>query len=189
MALVIGTGSGAASGTMVELSKVYVFKIQNPSEVENKFTVKTEKEANEIMKGVGIDDLDKLKGLLEGIDFTSVSTRQLGRLAVALYEMGYPDSGGMGFLLQGNMDCGPDGKSRNRDVKFNAIALMHEQLKGHVDFYDKEPRLKILPNSMHIIPSLICINQVVGAMAYFANALAQPVTQSEPKLGLIDERA
>src|SRR5471032_964273 len=114
MALIVNHAGAAANSPMVELSKVYVFKIQNPSEVVNKFTVKTEKEANEIMKGVGIDDLDKLKGLLEGIDFTSVSTRQLGRLAVALYEMGYPDSGGMGFLLQGNMDCGPDGKSRNR---------------------------------------------------------------------------
>jgi len=189
MALVVSHAGTAANSTMVELSKEYVFKIQNPSELENKFTVRKEKEAIEIMKGVGIDDLDKLKELLGGIDFTSVSTRQLGRLAVALYEMGYPDLGGMGFLLQGNMDCGPDGKSRNRDVKFNAIALMHEQLKGHVNFYDKEPQLKILPNSMHIIPSLICINQVVGAMAYFARALAQPVTQSEPKLGLIDERA
>src|SRR5476649_482871 len=95
MALVVSHAGTAANSTMVELSKEYVFKIQNPSELENKFTVRKEKEAIEIMKGVGIDDLDKLKELLGGIDFTSVSTRQLGRLAVALYEMGYPDLGGM----------------------------------------------------------------------------------------------
>src|SRR5471030_3469836 len=77
MALVVSHAGTAENSTMVELSKEYVFKIQNPSELENKFTVRKEKEAIEIMKGVGIDDLDKLKELLGGIDFTSVSTRQL----------------------------------------------------------------------------------------------------------------
>src|SRR5476651_2472751 len=189
MALVVSHAGTAANSTMVELSKEYVFKIQNPSELENKFTVRKEKEAIEIMKGVGIDDLDKLKELLGGIDFTSVSTRQLGRLAVALYEMGYPDLGGMGFLLQGNMDCGPDGKSRNREVKFNAIALMHEQLKGQIECFDKEPRLKALPGSMHIIPELFRMNQALGAMAYLARTSAQSTDQQSPKAGLIDERA
>ncbi|MBC3952601.1 hypothetical protein [Pseudomonas folii] len=155
--------SGAGSITYVPME--YVFKIKQPEMVENEYTVKDDEAAREIMRNVGIVDLDGLKSLLEGLDMTSISTRELSSLCAGLNNLGLNDDTVYSYLSQGNMDSGFDGQSRNRDVKFNAIPLIYEQLQNHINFSAKEG-LKNDRHATHLLGGLGNANHVVAALSY-----------------------
>lgn len=156
--------SGAGSVTYVPME--YVFKLKQPEMVENEYTVKDDEAAREIMRNVGVVDLDGLKLLLEGLDMTSISTRELSSLCAGLNKLGFNDETAHSFLSQGNQDSGFDGRSRNRDVKFNAIPLIYEQLQGHIGFAAKEG-LKGDKEFGRILGSIANANHIVAALSYF----------------------
>lgn len=156
-----------AAGSITYVPMEYIFKIQKPDMVENEYTVTDDATAREIMRNVGVDDFDKLKALLDGVDMTSISTRELSDLCREMADLGFNDDGAYSFLAQGNMDEGFDGQPRNRDVKFNAIPLIYEQLQGHVSFFAKEG-LTNNRGAVRILDSLYNANHAVAALSYIA---------------------
>ncbi|PHN31857.1 hypothetical protein K3169_01985 [Pseudomonas phytophila] len=156
--------SGAGSITYVPME--YVFKIKQPEMVENEYTVNDDEAAREIMKNVGIVDLDGLKSLLEGLDMTSISTRELSSLCAGLNKLGFNDVSAYFFLAEGNEDSGFDGRSRNLDVKFNAIPLVYEKLQGQIDFAATEG-LKGDKAYGRILSGIANANHIVAALSYF----------------------
>ena len=158
----------------------YIFKIKQPEMMENEYTVNDDEAAREIMRNVGVEDFDRLKEVLDGIDMTSISTRELMTLSLELTAMGFNDSSALSFLAQGNMDCGLDQRQRNLDVKFNAIPLIYEQLAGHIDFA-RTQGLKGDKGYGRILGSLNNANHIVAALSFLA--------KSAEKLPSIDENA
>lgn len=177
MAMSVGAPGDAGSITYTPME--YVFKISEPEMKENEYTVDNEDAAREIMANVGIRDFDKLNELLDGLDMTSISTRQLSALTSELRGLGFNDISASTFLGQGNQDTGFDGQSRNLDVKFNAIPLIYEQLEGHRGFALREGLTKDRAFG-RILGSLVNANHVVAALTYLA--------KSAEKLPSINER-
>lgn len=166
--------------SIIYTSMEYVFKIRNPEVVENEFTMESEEVATEFMHDMGIFDLDKVKELVAGLDMTSVSTRELSVLGHAIYWMGYKFDDALSFVSQGNMDSGLDGMPRNQDVKFNAIALIQEQLENHSALL-KDSFYRSDKGYVRIVDSVVNANHLVAALSYFA--------QTGQKKGIIDEQA
>lgn len=170
--------SGAGSITYVPME--YVFKIKQPEMVENEYTVKNDEAAREIMRNVGIVDFDALNSLIEGLDMTSISTRELSLLCSGLNKLGFNDVSAYSVLAEGNQDSGFDGRSRNRDVKFNAIPLIYERLQGQIGFGAKEG-LKGDKAYGRILSGFANANHIVAALSYFV--------KTAQKLPSINEQA
>jgi len=169
MNMTVSVGTPGAPGSITYTPMEYIFKIKNPEMMENEYTVRDDRAAREIMENVGIFDFEKLQTLLEGLDFTAISTRQLSRLSSELLALGFKDESAITFLAQGNMDEGFDGMPRNQDVKFNAIPLINEQLDGHFSFAANEG-LTHDRAYKRILDSLVNANHVVAALSYLAKS-------------------
>ena len=156
----------------------YVFKISKPEMVENEFTVKDDRGARDIMQGLGIFDFDKLNELLDGLDFTAISTRELSLLCSELSALGINDKYASAYLSVGNQDTGMDGRPRNLDVKFNAIPLINEQLDIQIKYGHKEGLIRDKAYG-RILNSFVNANHMVAALSYLA--------KSAQKLPSIDE--
>lgn len=167
--MTISVGVPGAPGSITYTPMEYVFKISNPDMVENKYTVKDESAAREIMQSVGVYDFDKVNQLLEGLDFTAISTRQLSDLCSELRALGFDDEAACAFLADGNQDCGLDGRQRNLDVKFNAIPLINERLDSQIE-YGRQVGLTHDKGYGQVLSGLTSANHVVAALTYLAKS-------------------
>lgn len=169
-------GGGSVRFTPME----YVIKIKNPEMVENKFTVKDDRAARDVMERLGVYDFDKLEELISGLDFTAISTRELNHLCPRLRALGFNDVFAAVYLSLGNEDTGFDGKQRNLDVKFNAIPLLNERLDSQIAF-GRSQGLTHDKAYGRILNSYVNANHVVAALSY--------LTKRAQKLPSINDRA
>lgn len=180
MNMTVSVGTPGAPGSITYTPMEYVIKIKNPEMVENEFTVKEDRAARDIMERLGVFDFGKLEELVNGLDFTAISTRQLSRLSSGLRALGFNDEFAAVYLSLGNEDTGFDGRQRNLDVKFNAIPLLNEQLDGQIEFGRNEGLTHDKAYG-RILNSYANANHAVAALSYLA--------KKAQKLPSINERA
>lgn len=179
MNMTVSIGTPGAPGSITYTPMEYIFKIKNPEMMENEYTVRDDRAAREIMQNLGVLDFDRLEKLLDGLDFTAISTRQLSHLSSELLELGLNDEFAAVYLAAGNMDEGFDGRQRNLDVKFNAIPLINERLDSQIEFGRSEGLTHDRAYG-RILGSYTNANHIVAALSYLA--------KSAQKLPSINER-
>jgi len=165
----VNVGAPGIAGSVRFTPMEYVIKIKNPEMVENEFTVKDDRAARDVMERLGVYDFDKLEELINGLDFTAISTRELSHLCPRLRALGFNDGFAAVILSVGNQDTGLDGMPRNQDVKFNAIPLINERLDSQLEFGRSQGLTGDLAYG-RILGSLANANHAVAALSYLAKS-------------------
>ncbi|WP_085715537.1 hypothetical protein [Pseudomonas sp. B28(2017)] len=146
------------------------YVIKNPFETRNSHTITNAADAAGVLNLTNSSEIDALKELIRGCDFTSISTNQLARIGSKLSELDLIDEHVACAFISGHMAFDKNGHSTERDVKYNAIAMFNQML-GDNKAYAREWPMYAHQESFKIVTKkLLGANQVINALSYFANS-------------------
>lgn len=146
--------------------KTEAYVVKKPLETTNNYTKKNVDDAAQALDVTNKFSMGELKKLLQGYDFTSVSTNELTKVSYVLYKNDMIDIHMYDFLSLGNMAFDERGHKAETDVKFNAVAMFNQLLDERKVIGKTEPA-----TSFHeITRALERVNHVLGALSFFARS-------------------
>ena len=146
------------------------YVIKNPYETKNSHTITKASDAADVLNLTSESEIEALKELIKGCDFTSISTNQLARIGSRLSELDLIDEHVACAFISGNMATDKNGHQTEKDVKYNAIAMFNQML-GDNKAYAREWPMYAHQESFKIVTrKLLGANQVINALSYFANS-------------------
>jgi len=175
MSAILGASALASS----KQANAYVIK--NPNQATNSFTVTDKGKAAATLKLSGEDNINQLKNVLKDYDMTSISTNDLAKVGILLYQNGLIDQSVVSQFISGNMAFDANGQQTDKDVKFNAIAMFNEMLSDTKEVAKANPQFGISGQDGYkaALQSLVGANQVINALAYFAKSTHSNISVSE----------
>ncbi len=161
---------GASALASSKQANAYVIK--NPNQVTNSFTITDKDKASATLKLSDEDKISNLKNFLKNYDMTSISTNDLAKIGTLLYENGLIDQSVNSQFISGSMAFDANGQQTDKDIKFNAIAMFNEMLADTKGVAKANPEFVLEGQDGYKVAlnALVGANQVINALAYFANS-------------------
>ncbi|TFY87375.1 hypothetical protein DYL59_18640 [Pseudomonas kairouanensis] len=156
------------------------FVIKNPDQVTNAFTSTDKQMAADKLKLTEREQIEEVKNLVRGHDMTSISSKDLREIGLALNRTGLIDDETFWVFSNALLATDENSKPTLQDVKFNALALFNERYEEYRDFLESNPR-DVNKGTLEWQQALVAANHAISALSYFSNSTRADLA--------IDERA
>lgn len=181
----IGMENPAAMSWTERLAKQGGLSLPDAKEVKVS-TIKDDAGAKKALGKLTDSQLNEVKDIIKGRDFTSITQRELADVSQLLYENRLISQEVHSELVRGNLQFDDNGRQTNRDELFNALEYFSGRLKHQSDFASGDGRNGYSETSggydvaNKIVATVAQANQVINSLSYFSSS-------DSPTIGVREE--
>ncbi|MNR22703.1 hypothetical protein D3C85_1396720 [compost metagenome] len=150
--------------------------LENSAALANQ--IKSDAEASKALDTDDEKNLAKIKEIVKGYDFTSITQKELAELSVKLYNKELIDLETTGHLSLGDANFNADGTAIT-DTKFNALEVFSNNLKGQKIWASGATSVEGIYNAKAEVAKTNKAVGVLFSLAYFSNSNASNIGVNE----------